>query len=316
MRVVSKAKSFGGWRLLRAYVSMGISVQALTLLCKVLLGRISLNKAAQLVSMLVIPKLQDEFKSFVQKDIDDTDYCVNDGPIWWCWLQGLDNAPAIVKSCHDSLVKHSCGKEVVVLSEKTIHDYISMPDDIVYKYKKGIIPPAHYTDLIRIELLLKYGGTWVDSTCYITGDIAQYTDQPLFLFQFVSKKHDRYEGISNWWISARKAHPALKVLQTMLYEYWKRYDCVVEYFIFHVFYGMIMREHPEWYAEMPLHSNRYPLYLGQRMNNLFDQEWYYKLLNRCSVHKITYRKLDESLSDSFYKHVLKDQTISQSIRIK
>lgn len=306
MQVLSKAKSFGGWRLVRTYVSMGISVQALTMLCKVLLGRISLSQAARHVSMLVIPKLQDEFKVFAQKSMDDTSSCINDGPIWWCWLQGLDHAPAIVNACYDSLVKHSGRKEVIVLNEDNIHDYISLPDDIAYKYKRGIIPPALYTDIIRVELLLKYGGTWVDSTCYITSDIAQYIDQSLFMFQFVSKTHDKYEGISNWWISSRKGHPALRLLQTMLYEYWRRYDCVVEYFIFHVFYGMIMREHPEWYSEMPLHSNRYPLYLGQRMNDSFDQEWYQELLKRCSVHKLSYRKLAESLSDSFYKHILID----------
>ena len=37
------------------------------------------------------------------------------------------------------------------------------------KWEKGRIPAAMFSDLLRVELLIKYGGTWIDSTVLCTG---------------------------------------------------------------------------------------------------------------------------------------------------
>ena len=44
-----------------------------------------------------------------------------------------------------------------------------MPEYIVKKWEKGRIPAALFSDLLRLELLIKYGGTWIDSTVLCTG---------------------------------------------------------------------------------------------------------------------------------------------------
>ena len=47
--------------------------------------------------------------------------------IWTMWLQGIDNAPTVVKICIDSIKKHSNGREVIVLDNENIHNYIKLP---------------------------------------------------------------------------------------------------------------------------------------------------------------------------------------------
>ena len=46
-------------------------------------------------------------------------------------------------------------KNIVILTNENINDYVQLPDYIVEKYDKGIIPKAHFSDAIRNELLCK-----------------------------------------------------------------------------------------------------------------------------------------------------------------
>jgi len=46
---------------------------------------------------------------------------------------------------------------------------VELPGYIVEKWEKGRIPAAMFSDLLRVELLIKYGGTWIDSTVFCTG---------------------------------------------------------------------------------------------------------------------------------------------------
>lgn len=296
---LDKYRQFGGHRLVLAYMRMGLTIPATRCLFRALRGKVPLGDVASEMSSYVVPKLRDEFKPFLAeylKNVQETEEVANDGPIWWCWLQGMDNAPELVKRCYESLIKYAGDKKVVVLDLNNIHDYVEFPELIERKYRKGIIPHVHYADLLRIALLYKYGGTWIDSTCMITGDISKYIDQNLFLFQILRKGVEGYQGISSWWVSARKGHPAMKIMNDMLIKYWERYDCVVEYFFFHLFYGMIMRERPDWWLQMPKYRNRYPLLLGLmvKYNKPFDDQWLDELKKRTSVHKLNWR-LDPQL---------------------
>ena len=48
------------------------------------------------------------------------------------WFQGEENAPALVKSCFRSMRRH-LEQELVVLDEKTLFDWIKLPDYVVRK---------------------------------------------------------------------------------------------------------------------------------------------------------------------------------------
>ena len=54
--------------------------------------------------------------------------------IFTLWLQGEDNAPPLVKACFRS-VRRNCTQELIVLDEKTVFDYITLPDYIMEKRK-------------------------------------------------------------------------------------------------------------------------------------------------------------------------------------
>ncbi|WP_222864769.1 capsular polysaccharide synthesis protein, partial [Serratia marcescens] len=105
-----------------------------------------------------------------------------DKVVWVCWFQGIEQAPALVKRCIDSIEKNVGDAKVVVLNDDNIKDFITLPDYIIEKYQKGMITKAHYSDIVRCSLLSKYGGIWMDATVYLTKTVPQH----LFHYGFSS----------------------------------------------------------------------------------------------------------------------------------
>jgi len=69
--------------------------------------------------------------------------------IWVLWFQGIENAPEVVKICYESLLKYCPQKNIILLSEENLNDYISLPKYVEDKYQQGIISRTHYSDIVR-----------------------------------------------------------------------------------------------------------------------------------------------------------------------
>lgn len=209
-------------------------------------------------------------------------------------------------------------------------EYIELPDYIVSKWEKKQIPPALFSDLLRLELLIKYGGTWIDSTVLCTGvndnhndnskysklatdsklytlnsQLKQYMNAPLFLFQY-TKQGSLPVSISNWFISACSNNEVLMVLREMLYAYWKDYDCTIDYYIFHLFFAMISKESPEQIAAMPYGQSMNSLALLHHLGEKFNQHNWDKLTQRVCFHKLAFRIPQEvkDNKENYYNFIL------------
>ena len=177
------------------------------------------------------------------------------------------------------------------MKKDNINKYITLPVFIEEKFRKGIIPVAHYTDLLRLQLLLKYGGTWIDATVLCTGNDypKELFDSELFVFQHLERGEYVFRGMSNWFITSCSNNWVLMVVRDMLYAYWKDYDCVVNYFVFHQFFTMVMERHPEIASSMPRYSNAISHYLSRRLGDEYDDRWMTELKKRTCFHKLSCR---------------------------
>ena len=55
-------------------------------------------------------------------------------PIWQLWLQGEDNMPDIVKFCTKSIKVNNPERDIILLTNKNLNEYIAVPDYIQKKY--------------------------------------------------------------------------------------------------------------------------------------------------------------------------------------
>lgn len=234
--------------------------------------------------------------------------------IWFCWLQGLENAPEVVKACHRSLQRNLEGYEIIVIDEKNWREYITLPDYIIRRREKKQIPPAHFSDLLRLGLLIKYGGTWIDSTVLCTGEPANglpltaYLDADLFMFQYTQPGSSEWGGIGNWFITACTNNEVLMVLRDMLYAYWREYDCVLNYYLFHLFFSMLREVFPEQIAAMPYAYAPRSLALVHHWGEPFDEAKWKRLTERVCFHKLTYMKdkVPAKVEGTYYEYILND----------
>lgn len=104
--------------------------------------------------------------------------------IWVMWQQGIENAPNIVKNCIQSIENNKSEAKVIHITENNLYEYIEFPDYIVEKYHSGLITRTHFSDLVRIKLLAKYGGLWLDSTVFLSKPILN----DIFEYRFFSVK--------------------------------------------------------------------------------------------------------------------------------
>lgn len=221
------------------------------------------------------------------------------------WNSGFENAPELVKKCVASLKKQK-GYEVVLLSDKNLNDYIDFPEFIIEKYKKGFIGNAHFSDLIRTNLMCKYGGVWVDATAFLTDEIpVEILKQPLFLMKHETFVDSMNYGYNNWFIASRKNNPILKILLDMLYTYWKKENYILDYFTWHLFMLLIAQKQPEYFDRILTYidydAHIYQNYLFKK----FDENQWENILERSFIHKLTYKyKRDAICEDSFIKVTL------------
>ncbi len=212
--------------------------------------------------------------------------------VWVCWFQGMDNAPELVQRCYRSLQENLPGREIILLTEDNYKDYVNLPDYIEEKAAKGIIPKAQYSDLLRLELLIRHGGTWIDATVFCSGPrIPDYMlDSELFMFQKLKPGLDgQATSASNWYMTACTNHPILVLTQALLYEYWKTHKALLDYFIFHLFFQLAIETYPhEWEKVIPF-SSSVPHILLLRMFEAFDETTWNAVQEMTPFHKLSYK---------------------------
>lgn len=209
------------------------------------------------------------------------------------WAQGFDNAPLLVQTCLESVKLHLKGYEIIELDDGNIYDYIQFPPHIVRKIEAGLIHYPHKSDLLRLELLIKYGGLWLDSTLFATGAPREYmTEKPLFLYSAVQRENPKdFSQMRNWFIASGAGNRILIATRDLLYEYWRRNDHPVSYVIFHMFFTMATELYPEDWANVPNIQNNT---LNPILHKPFDAEQFAESCKANCFHKLYHYALDRA----------------------
>lgn len=304
-------KKQGGINLIRQYWKGGA---LFTGLCEFLLLGKS-RTALEILRLSTTLKIKQKLEKKYRYKLEEFDKNYSEGnheisnKIWICWFQGMDNAPEIVKRCYNSVSNVFRDKDIILITEDNMYEYITFPEYIQKKINMGIINSAHLSDLLRLELLIKYGGTWMDATVYCTGrEVPKYMiESELFLFQCLKPGLDGHAtSISNWFISAYTNNKMLCALRHLLYSYWNQNDNVVNYFVFHMFFQMVIEKYPtEWNKVIPF-SNSTPHILLLRIFDNYDEEMWNSITEMTPFHKLSY-KFDSNqinMKNTFYQRIM------------
>ena len=114
-----------------------------------------------------------------------------DYQIYFCWLQGEENLPPVVRCCYNSLKMNAGHYKIVFIDEKNFSRYVDISPHIMKKFRAGKITRTHFSDILRVNLLERYGGLWLDSTVLVTEPLENHRE--LFEQTYFTQKyyHDK-----------------------------------------------------------------------------------------------------------------------------
>lgn len=137
--------------------------------------------------------------------------------IWFLWLQGLDNAPPLVRACHDSWRARNPGWRVMCLDEDTLRAHASAD------YSSGHLArliPQHRAGLLRFDLLAHHGGVWADATTYCVRPLDAWLPPNMGSGFFAFRRPGPDRVISTWFLAATAGNLlAARMFEHML-AYW------------------------------------------------------------------------------------------------
>lgn len=229
--------------------------------------------------------------------------------VWVCWMQGLEQAPALVQRCYRSLQDNLKGKEIVLLTESNFNQYVHIPDFVIEKLHKGIITRTHFSDILRLELLIQQGGTWIDATVFCSGgDIPKYMmEDEFFIFQKVKPSSDGSAiNMSSWFMSAWSNHKFLLATRELLYAYWRKNDRMIDYFLLHLFMMIVKDYYMEEWKQIIPYPNSLPHVLQLMQFEKFDHRRWDAACKASPFHKLTYKVKEEDTrkEGTFYRYVM------------
>ena len=210
--------------------------------------------------------------------------------VWICWLQGMENAPKIVQDCYESVCYWMRDWKITVISEENIKDYVQLPDYIIKKWNMKIIPDALFSDILRLELLIRYGGLWLDGTVLMTGKIPTYITSSNFFMYRNGWMDMEMINTANWLIYSKYTNFQFLIeVRDLLYRYWERYSFVKNYFIFHMFFRMVTDANKELWEQVPMINHIDSHFLMQELPKKYDERRCQQIIQLTSIHKLTYK---------------------------
>lgn len=225
--------------------------------------------------------------------------------IWICWLQGEEKAPDLVKKCITSVRRYMDTYDIHIITSANLNEYIEIPEYIVDKWKSSIISNALMSDIIRTELLIKYGGLWLDATVLLTGPVPEYVySNQLFMYTH-SYPDDITITYNSWLIYSDSDNRLLKTVRALLYEYWKNETSIREYFMWHLFMTMAVEKYPGDANEINYITDELPEIFARIIFRKYDPDFWESLKSITPVHKLSNKFcFPDCVTGTYYEEIL------------
>lgn len=189
---------------------------------------------------------------------------VKNQTVWYSWWQGMTTAPEVVKICIKQMKQQfPSGTTFINVDHSNFTDYVALSPKILELFESGKMTNAQFSDQLRVNLLARHGGIWMDATLWVNQKQEQTIfDLPFFSYRAkkslpISSDHGTNQG--NWQLyflggTNTYFYEALKIIND---AYWQRYSKVIHYLQLDKMIDLIFEALPELSREMqnlPLHD--------------------------------------------------------------
>lgn len=269
--------------------------------------------------------LQEKYSALIKKysrAVINAETCPRVRPkdyqIYFCWLQGEENLPPIVRCCYNSLKQNAGHYKIVFVDEKNFSEYVDIAPHIMEKFRAGKISRTHFSDILRVNLLEQYGGLWLDSTVLVTEPLENYKnllDRYFFTQRFHKEKSIRNKfsehitfgrWAGNMQGSSVLKNPLFLFAKELFNDYWLDFDEMIDYFLIDFAMALAYENIPVVRKEIddvPI-NNTGVFFIQNHLNAPYAAYPFDKILQGNFLHKLNWRiPLDMKRSDTVFREI-------------
>lgn len=138
--------------------------------------------------------------------------------IWVLWLQGMEQAPVLVRRCVESWRRRNPGWSLEVLDGSAAERLVDL-DGILGANRPQVTRQA-LSDIIRIELLHEHGGVWVDATCFCCRRLDDWLPAAASRGFLAFRDPGPDRPVATWFLAAAAGSPIVTVWRRYVRDYW------------------------------------------------------------------------------------------------
>lgn len=175
----------------------------------------------------------------------------SEAPIWVCWLQGKNQMPSGLQKLVGNMHRLRGEHPLQVIDYECLKTLNLLPGDVLDKYEAGSISPAFLSDIVRICLLERYGGLWMDATILQTRPIPDHVfDTPFWSVKNLDGSFPYSKRIpfalqwQSYFIASSPHSLFTRALESCLLEYVHRYSSMIDYYLVFYFAHLLLTEVP------------------------------------------------------------------------
>lgn len=248
----------------------------------------------------------------VQKsDLEKSQNISRNAPIWVYWKQGFENAPELVKACLASVKANCADHPVIELSDSNIEQYIQISDKIKAKLDCKIISIATYADIIRLSLLAKYGGIWMDAALFMARPFDdEIYSLPFYTNHITNVNKDRYVSKCRWssfLLACGSENRMMDLFRNLLVTYIENFcsNVLIDYFVIDYIIASVYMSNLEYKSmidDVPI-NNPMIYWLGNNLEREYIPSEWGGVLKKTNIFKLNYRVDISRQADNTYYNV-------------
>ena len=205
-------------------------------------------------------------------------------------------------------MKYLYGSRLIILDLGNVKDYIEIPDFIYQKLRSNKLMHAHFSDILRNSLIAKYGGLWLDSTCWTTQVIP---DEYMRLkFFSINDSHTKTKWVSYAMGSGVRGNITSSFVRDALIRFanytWPDYLLQDRLIAFAYNNFTLSKQSIESIPE----NNQQRMVLFANMNKPFDRILYQQIISKSWIFKLSYKAYYTSDETTFYQAILHNKLLS------
>ena len=234
----------------------------------------------------------------------------NEGPIWIFWWQGISKMPDLVKNCFLSVKRNAGNRRVILVDKNNYYRYSNLSPKIIKLFEDKRISIAHFSDILRFNLLKNNGGLWLDATIIVSDKIEDWCFRGLYTCSGLENPGNFFVTNGNWCIfilGGPKDFPLFNYMCNFYEIYFTKNDFVVDYFMTDYALNYAWKRNISNFKNYSMNKNNPDLYLLMPLlNKKFNKKEWIKISKETNMFKLTYKKKLKQGKGTFYDVVVKE----------